>query len=448
MFYTFAPLNFMSGKYSLSATTSIVIANMIGTGVFTSLGYQLLGINDFASIIILWLVGGVIALCGAFAYSELGAALPQSGGEYNFLSKIFHPSLGFLSGWVSSTIGFAAPIALSAMALGTYMGKVVPGINPMVIGLAVILLTTVVHSFSHSVGGGFQTLFTFLKVLLIVVFICCGFFLGGVQHPSFAATAATGPTLVSPPFFISLAYVLFAYSGWNASSYIAGEVKDPRRNIPLSILVGTVVVGALYVLLNIIFLHTAPVSEMVVDTKTFAPKEVAYYSATHIFNSPAVGKVFSAIISLFLISTISSMIIAGPRVIHSIAKSFSFIRVINTTNKHGIPVAAIWMQTLIACFILCFFSFDTIVKYTSFVLALFSTITVAGVIVYRFKNPDLPRPYKTFGYPVTPVIYIIANLWFMWVMLKDQTTESLIGLAVVATGLLVYLALKLLDNKK
>jgi APA family basic amino acid/polyamine antiporter len=436
----------MAGKYSLTASTSVVIANMIGTGVFTSLGFQLLGIHDFATIVLLWIVGGIIALCGAFAYSELGAAMPQSGGEYNFLTKIFHPSLGFLSGWVSATIGFAAPIALSAMTLGKYFGTVFPALNPMVVGLVVILGATIIHSLSHSVGGSFQTLFTVLKVLLIIVFIFCGFFFGGIEHPSFAATGETWKNMLGSPFAISLVYVSFAYSGWNASSYIAGEVDEPKKNIPLSILAGTIVVGALYVLLNIIFLHTAPVNELIVDTKTFAPREVAFISASHIFNI-GVGKVFSVVISLFLVSTISSMIIAGPRVIHSIAQSFPFFKIFDRTNKYGVPVTAIWFQSIIACVILVSSSFDRIITYTTFVLTLFSTLSVLGVIVYRYKNPGLERPYRTFGYPVTPVIFIVANLWFMAFILKDKQTESLIGLGVVAAGLLVYLLLNAFTGK-
>lgn len=437
----------MRGKYSLTAATSVVIANMIGTGVFTSLGFQLLGISDFATIILLWIVGGVIALCGAFAYSELGAALPQSGGEYNFLSKIFHPSMGFLSGWVSATIGFSAPIALSALTLGKYFGTVFPSLNPVAVGLGVIIFTSIIHSFSQDMGGKLQTFFTSLKVLLIVVFIFCGFFFGGIEHPTFAATSETWKCIFSGNFAVSLVYVSFAYSGWNASSYIAGEVADPKKNIPLSILAGTIIVAVLYILLNIIFLHTAPVSELKVDTNTFAPREVAFVSASHIFSS-GVGKVLSIIISLFLVSTISSMIIAGPRVIHSMAQDFPFFKIFDRTNSHGVPTLAIWFQSSIACILLVTSTFDRIITYTTFALTLFSVFTVLGVIVYRFKNPSIERPYKTFGYPVTPILFVGANIWFLYFIVKDKTTESLIGLGIIAVGLLAYFVAHFFGNKK
>jgi APA family basic amino acid/polyamine antiporter len=437
----------MVKKYSLNTATAVVIANMIGTGVFTSLGFQLLDIHDFGTIVLLWVVGGIIALCGGFAYSELGAAMPQSGGEYNFLSKIFHPSVGFLSGWVSSTIGFAAPIALSAMTLGKYFGTVVPSLNPVAVGVFVILGATVIHSLSHKVGGGFQTLATSLKVLLIAVFIVMGFFGPAAEHPTFMPVAASWKSMISSPFAIGLVYVSFAYSGWNASSYIAGEVNEPKKNIPLSILTGTIIVTALYVLLNIVFLRTAPVNELTVDTHTFAPREVAFISASHIFNT-GVAKIFSVIISLFLVSTISSMIIAGPRVIHSIAQEFSFFKLFDQTNKWGVPVFAIWLQSLIAILILVTSSFERIITYTTFTLTFFSTLTVLGVIVYRYKNPNIERPYKTFGYPITPIIYLVVNIWFLVFIIKDKTTESLIGLGVVFAGLLVWLLLNYLENKK
>ncbi len=431
----------MPGKYSLSASTSIVIANMIGTGVFTSLGFQLLGIHDFASIVLLWLIGGVIALCGAFAYSELGAAMPQSGGEYNYLSQIFHPSIGFLSGWVSSTIGFAAPIAAAAWALGFYVNHVFPTVDPKLVGAGVILLTTLIHSQSHKLGGGFQVVFTSIKISLIVVFIVCGFVLIKGAGGSFMPTAQTMPKIFSSDFATSLVYVAFAYSGWNASAYVAGEVDNPRRNIPLSILIGTVVVAALYVLLNMAFLHAAPVNEMQ------GVKDVAFIPAKYIFGLE-ISKFINMVISVLLISTISSMVIAGPRVIHSIAQNFAFFKFFDKVNKHGVPVLAIWVQSFIALLILLVFDFETIVNYTTFVLTLFSTITVLGVIVYRYKKPGLDRPYKTWGYPVTPIIYLLINIWFLIEIIRLKTFESLIGLEIVAVGLIVYFATRLFDNKK
>jgi APA family basic amino acid/polyamine antiporter len=431
----------MNGKIKFPTALSVVIANMIGTGVFTSLGYQLPAISDFAAIIALWLVGGVVALFGAFAYSELGAALPRSGGEYNYLSEIYHPAVGFLSGWVSATIGFAAPIAAAAWALGKYFSTVVPGFSPQMIGAVVIILVTIIQSINYAIGGGFQTVATAVKVILIIVFIIFGLLCACNTHISIQPTAQTYKDILSAPFAVSLVYVSFAYSGWNASSYIAGEVDNPKRNIPLSILVGTLLVTVLYIMINYVFLRTAPVEEMK------GVNEVAFISAKYIFGDNG-AKLISLIISVLLISTISSMVIVGPRVIQMIGEDYSIFRLLARKNSAGIPVVAIVSQSLIALVLLFSSSFDMIITYISFTLSLFTTLTVLGVFILRFQKPDLERPYKTWGYPVTPAIFLILNCWFLWFVFKGKPAASLVGLSVVAIGLVVYFLAKILSKNK
>ena len=431
----------MNGKIKFPTALSVVIANMIGTGVFTSLGYQLPAISDFSAIIALWLVGGVVALFGAFAYSELGAALPRSGGEYNFLSQIYHPAVGFLSGWVSATIGFAAPIAAAAWALGKYFSTVIPGYSPQMIGAVVIVLVTIVQSINYAIGGGFQTVATAVKVVLIIVFIIFGLLCACNTHISIAPTAQTYKDIFSAPFAISLVYVSFAYSGWNASSYISGEVDNPKRNIPLSILVGTLLVTVLYIMINYVFLRTAPVEEMK------GVNEVAFISAKYIFGDNG-AKLISLIISVLLVSTISSMVIVGPRVIQMIGEDYSIFRILSRKNSNGIPVIAIASQSLIALILLYSSSFDMIITYISFTLSLFTTLTVLGVFILRYQQPNLERPYKTWGYPVTPAIFLILNVWFLWFVFKGKPVASLVGLGVVALGLVVYFLAKFLSKNK
>ena len=431
----------MNGKIKFPTALSVVIANMIGTGVFTSLGYQLPAISDFSAIIALWLVGGVVALFGAFAYSELGAALPRSGGEYNYLSEIYHPAVGFLSGWVSATIGFAAPIAAAAWALGKYFSTVVPGFSPQMIGAVVIILVTIVQSINYAIGGGFQTVATAIKVILIIVFIIFGLLCACNTHISVVPTAQTYTDIFSAPFAISLVYVSFAYSGWNASSYIAGEVDNPKRNIPLSILVGTLLVTVLYIMINYVFLRTAPVEEMK------GVNEVAFISAKYIFGDNG-AKLISMIISILLVSTISSMVIVGPRVIQMIGEDYSIFKFLARKNSNGIPVIAIASQSLIALVLLFSSSFDMIITYISFTLSLFTTLTVLGVFILRFQKPDLERPYKTWGYPVTPAIFLILNCWFLWFVFKGKPVASLVGLSVVALGLVVYFLAKFHSKNK
>lgn len=431
----------MKSKIGLYTALSLVVANMVGTGVFTSLGFQLLGISDFSAIMLLWIAGGVIALFGSFAYSELGAAIPRSGGEYRFLSEIYHPLVGFLSGWISATIGFAAPVAAAAWALGKYVNTIYPTASAQLIGAAVIVLITIIQSLNYKVGNGFQSVSTTLKIVLILVLIVCGLFYVNPVAISVLPTENTWRDVTGASFAISLVYVSYAYSGWNASSYIAGEMKNPKRNIPLSILGGTILVSALYILLNYVFLKTAPVAEM------RGVAEVAFVSAKHIFGE-AGSKLISAMISLLLVSTISSMIIVGPRVIHAMGEDYPLFALLTRKNKNDIPVSAIMLQSIISLVLLFTSSFDSIITCISFTLTLFSTLTVFGVIIYRIRKPEMERPYKTFGYPYTPLIYLAINIWFLYFVFVGKTEESLVGLGIVALGAVVYFVADFLLKKK
>ena len=224
---------------SVSAMTAVTlaVADMIGIGVFTSLGFQVAAIPSPFAVIMLWVVGGIAALAGALCYAELSAMFPRSGGEYNLLSRIFNPAVGFLAGWVSATVGFAAPIALAAMAFGSYFAGVVPGAPPLLLGLAVVWLVSLVHLSGVQLGAKFQNISTFIKLGLIVVLIIAGLAFGTPQDISFAPAATTSTYIGSAPFAIGLVYVLYSYSGWNAATYIASEIHDPQRNLPRSIII-------------------------------------------------------------------------------------------------------------------------------------------------------------------------------------------------------------------
>ena len=422
-------------KYSLGSATSIVVANMIGTGIFVSLGYQLMDIKDLATIIALWVVGGLIALCGAFAYSELGAAMPNSGGEYHFLSRIFHPGLGFMSGWLSATIGFSAPIALNAMLFASYFNQVFP-CDKATVAIVLILAITLINSINHAASGRFQKIFTLLKVLLIVVFIIAGMALGN-EPVSFLPTDATMSGILSSSFAIGLVYVSFAYSGWNATAYISSEIYSPQRNVPLSIIFGTLLVMLLYILLNVVFLKAAPIEMLMVDPSNMEQKELGFITASILFGNK-IGVLMSLVICLFLVSSVSSMIIAGPRVIQSIARDYPVLSVLGQQSEEKVPRLSMIIQACIAIVIALTGKFDTVITYTTFAMTLFSTLTVIGTMVSRYTQPELVRPYKTWGYPVTPILFVAANCWFMYFLFTEKSIETLIGLGIIAIGFLVY----------
>lgn len=418
---------------SIITATAIVVANMVGAGVFTSLGFQVAGIPSGFPIMVLWMLGGIVALCGALSYAELASALPRSGGEYNFLSRIYHPSLGFLAGWVSATIGFAAPAALLAIALGKYLTGAFPGLHvaPAVISLGVLWLVAVAHLRGLRQGSVFQNLWTGTNIIFIVVLVVAGFLSGKAEPISFLPQKGDWDLIKSAPFAVSLVWVMYAYSGWNASTYIVNEIRRPQRNVPRSVFFGTLIVLALYVALNAMFLHTTPVSKMRGELY------VALTVGSHVFGSQG-GKIVSVLISIGLVACISSMTWVGPRVMATMGEDFSMLRFFSRRTAGGIPVAAILFQVIMATVLIVTSSFETVANYTMFSLTACGFLTVLGVIVLRFTQPGLPRPYRTLGYPVTPLIFLAVCGYMMFYLLKEKRTESLASIGTMLVGLLIY----------
>ncbi|HEX5000654.1 MAG TPA: amino acid permease [Terriglobia bacterium] len=413
--------------------TSLVIASMIGTGVFTSLGYQVLGIHSVFALLMLWVIGGIASLCGALAYGELGAAMPRSGGEYRYLSEIFHPALGFLSGWVSATVGFAAPVALAAMAMGDYTSKVFPSIRPMGLAAAAVILLTLIHAGNLRLGSWLQDVFTALKLILIVVFIAAGFVVGPAagHQIRLMPDGSTWSEIFSQSFAISLFFVSYSYSGWNTSAYIAGEIKDPQRNLPRSLFWGTLAVTLLYVLLNFVFLYTTPADKLAGQV------DVGYIAADSIFGALG-GKIMGIMIALLLVSSVSSWIMAGPRVAQTMGQDIPLLGIFAKTTRTGIPAFAIGVQSLISLLLIRTSTFDQVLTYIGFTLNLFTLMTVTGLIMLRIKRPEMQRPYRTWGYPYTVIVFLLIGLWLLVYGLIYKPTESLMGLGTVLTGLAVY----------
>ncbi len=420
-----------------STVTAVVIANMIGTGVFTSLGFQLQGIQSGFVLLLLWALGGLIALCGAMTYAELGAALPRSGGEYNFLTRIYHPMAGFVSGWVSATIGFAAPTALAAMTFAAYATSLLPAEHSVLIdkalavGLVVVL--TAVHSVSRRQSGGLQALFTVLKVAAIVVFCVAALLLVDAPQPvSFLPSSGDGALITGGAFAVSLIYVSYAYTGWNAATYLSSELENPQRDLPGILFLGTAVVTSLYVALHYVFLSVAPMEAMV------GQLEVGYVAAEYAFGEVG-GRFAGAALALLLISTVSAMTLAGPRVLLVIGEDFRPLSFLSRTNSDGLPYVAIMVQSTLTLIFILTSSFESVLVFAGFTLALNSFVTVLGVFVLRRRQPDLERPYRTFGYPVTPRIYLALMGWTLSYVLYQRPTEGLFGIGIIASGVVFYL---------
>ena len=422
-------------KFKYSTVTAVVIANMVGTGVFTSLGFQLLDIESGFVILLLWATGGLVAVCGAMTYAELGAAMPRSGGEYNFLTQIYHPAAGFVSGWTSATIGFAGPTALAAITFAAYATSVFDASSEwlekvMASGLVIIL--TLIHASSRRNSGGLQMAFTVLKVGVIVLFcIVAVIVVDDPQPVRFLPAAGDGRLITSGAFAVSLIYVSYAYTGWNAATYLSSELEEPQKTLPGILLTGTLVVTVLYVALNYVFLFTAPIDAMKGEV------EVGYIAAQAAFGD--FGANFTGLVlASLLISTVSAMTIAGPRVLQVIGEDFSTLRFLSRKNGDGIPGNAIYVQSTLAVAFILTSSFESILVFAGFTLALNSFATVAGVFVLRARQPDLPRPYRTFLYPLPPLIYLMLTAWTLVFVLMSRPVEGLFGVGVIGSGLIVY----------
>jgi APA family basic amino acid/polyamine antiporter len=436
-------------RFSLTTATALVIANMVGTGVFTSLGFQVVGLSSGFALILLWILGGMVALFGALTYSEAGVMFPRSGGEYYYLTSMFHPALGFLSGWISFLVGFAAPVAASAMALGRYLTSALglPEKPPVVsilktsswIALAVIAFLTALHSLDKAAGAKFQNVITIFKVLFVFVLIALGLALGRSAGLSFAPHGRAIRDVLSPAFAVSMFFVSFSYSGWNAAAYVAGEIDRPSRNLPRSLIAGTLFVIAMYVLLNFVFLYAVPLPEL------SGKIEVGYVFADKVFGS-AGGRIMGGTIAFLLLSSISAMIIAGPRISRVIGEDYRLFRWLGRTTKKDIPSLAIVTQGLLSGIYILTSSFDQVIVFIGFTLNLFTFLTVLGVMVMRGKRPDLPRPYKTLGYPVVPVVFLLIQVYILVYGLLFRPKESLAGIGITLVGLFVYACRKYGDT--
>jgi basic amino acid/polyamine antiporter, APA family len=416
-------------KVGLITCTALAMANMIGTGVFTSLGFQVMAIPSPFLILLLWVLGGLVALCGAMSYAELAAAFPRSGGEYNFLSAIYHPAIGFMGGFVSVAVGFSAPIALSALALGKYAAAALPGTSATWVSVSVVLLLALVHSFTVRASGNFQVVITSLKVALIVGFILLGFWRRGALDVT--PLAGDFGRALSGPFAVSLMFVLYAYSGWNAAAYIIGEVREPQRTVPASLLLATVVVTILYVFLNAVFLASGPMSG-------FAGKiEVGEIAARNLLGEQG-GRIMSALIAGGLISSVSAMTWAGPRVAQAVGEDFPALGILARTSTGGVPRLAIGVQTALVLFMVATSTFEAVLVYAQFSILACSFLTVLGVIVLRWRQPNLARPFRCWGYPATPGVFLALNLFAMVYGAIDRPEQALAGLATLLLGIGLY----------
>ncbi len=417
----------MKSKISIYTASAIVVANMIGTGVFTSVGFQLSSIQNTWSILILWLIGGILALFGAFAYAELGTHFKESGGDYIYLSRVFHPALGYLSAWAGLTVGFSAPVALAAMAFTKYLAPF--GLQGNVwLAIVIIILIGLMHSFTIRHSSRLQNYSTAIKVLFIVCLIILGFSISGNASNAVDFSNGWQKEILKPGFAVSMVYVSFAYTGWNAAAYVVDEIDTPSKNLPKALIGSTLFVAVVYVLFQLVLLKNATVGQMQNH------EEVTFIAFDNLLGS-AGGKWVSVFIAIQLVATISSYLWVGPRVTRAMAMENKLWQPLAKKNKHGIPVAAVWAHVFISIILTLTGSFEKVLLYAGFVLQLMASLTVASSLFIKNKEKSTFRsPLK----PALQVIFLIFNVWVLIFTMVDRPAESLIGLGVLLIGGIIY----------
>jgi APA family basic amino acid/polyamine antiporter len=402
---------------------------MIGTGVFTTTGLMAQSGAGGGDILVAWMLGGLIALCGALCYGEVGANLPHSGGEYYYLSRLIHPSLGFMSGTVSVVVGFAAPIAASAMAMNFYLATVITGWPVRSMAAVVVIALALLHAREVHIGSRFQTFITVIKVLLILTFIAA-VFLAFPRGDHSDLLKLNNRFLVSAPFAVVLVFVSFAYAGWNAAAYIATELKAPARTLPRSLLLGTVIVTILYFLLNLSYL-------LVVPAKSLAGVDQVGYTVASKLWGPSAGGIVSMLIALTLLCPISSMMMVGPRIAEAMARDGFLPQWLSRLNHRNVPARAIALQAGIAVLIAVTFRFDTLLLYIAFTLNIFSALTVLSL--FRLRREGRAKVKVCIGYPVTPLIFLGFTIWMTVWSIQAVPNAALYGVITLTSGYVLYL---------
>lgn len=412
-----------------TAASALVIANMIGTGIFMTTGFLAARLGSPLLVLGVWVAGAVLALCGASVYAELGAMIPRAGGEYVYLSRAFHPAVGFVAGFVSLVVGFAAPIAATAYAFGAYLHAAAPAVPVMVAAVGVIVAMTALHMGDVVLGSHIQTALSAYKVLVIVAFIGAAALFGEGDMSHFAAP----PTAVTPAdLAVCLVLVSFAYSGWNAAAYVAGELRDPGKTLPRALIWGTSAVAALYLALNVVFFYGAGPAAL-----AGSPDDVADVAARALFGVE-LGRTFSLAIALALVSSVSAMILTGPRVAMAMAEDGHLLGALARRNGRRVPWVAVAAQGALAVVIVSTATFEDLLTYIGFTLSIFAALTVVAAFVLRRREPHTPRPFRAIGWPFTPLLFLAMSLWMVVFSILEKPVVTAWGGGTLAVGLLLY----------
>jgi APA family basic amino acid/polyamine antiporter len=438
-------------QLGIGSATALVISNMIGTGILTTSGFLAGQLGSAQLVLLVWIAGAICALVGAFCYSELGVNFPSSGGEYVYLTEAYGPTWGFMTGWISFFAGFSAPIAAAALAFSYYLGHFFSALRlesawavigsgawelklgaAQALASAIIVLFTLINCLGIRRTARVQNVLTSLKIFIILAFLVTGFAFGDGSWDNFSHPAVrTSVTPVFWQFFLSLFYIYVAYSGWNAATYVAEELKHPARTLPWSLTYGTAMVAALFIALNVLFIYAVPLDEMK------GVVAVGALAARHLFG-PAVAGIFSAAMALSLLATVNAEVTIGPRVYYAMAKNGAFFKVAAKVDpRWHTPVIAILCQGV--CSILMTVSpFLNLLLYIGLLLNFFAVLSVGSLFVFRRRPGWQKLGVVSFAYPLLPAFFVAVGIWMtiLGVMLRPAISAA--AVLTVAAGAAVY----------
>ena len=443
-------------RLGLFDSTMMMVGIVIGSGIFLTTGIMARSIPSAGLILLAWIVGGILALAGALTFAELGAAMPEAGGQYVYLREAYGPLAGFLFGWILFLVAMGGSIATLAVGFAEYVGHFFPSLSTktyifsteipifgqsfryslsmgQMVGIGTIIVLSTINYIGVGFGKMVQNIFTVVKIGTIVVFIILGFTIGNTTSISlnFNQTGFNfGQMIIG--FGVALIAVSWAFDGWHNLNYVAGEIKNPKRNLPISLILGTLVITGLYVLMNVVYLLALPVNEI------SGVVRIAEKAATTLFGSTTASLVSAAVI-VSTFGALNGAIFVGPRVYYAMARDGIFFRRVGRVHpRFQTPSSAILFQTVWACMLTLTGTYEQLFTYVMFITILFWIAGTASVFKLRRKYPDLPRPYKTWGYPVVPILFIAASVGILFNTLVERSIESLAGVVLTCVGVPVY----------
>ncbi len=443
-------------QLGLFDSVMIMVGIIIGSGIFLTTGIMAKSIPSAGLILLAWFVGGLLTLAGALTYAELGAAMPEAGGQYVYLREAYGRLSGFLFGWILFLVYMTGGIAALALAFAEYLGYFFPSLGTQnflftmnvtvfqssmqyslssgqIIGVIVIGVLSIFNFVGVGLGKFIQNVFTVVKIGTIAAIIILGFAIGKGTSPEFVLNPRgmdIGSIFMG--FGVSLIAVAWAFDGWNNVNFVAGEIKNPARNLPLALILGTLGVTFLYILVNYIYLYALPMKE-ITGTVRIAEK------ATGSLFGASTGALISALIIVSVFGSLNGSVLVGPRVYYAMAKDGLFFRkVAHVHPRFRTPGFSILIQAIWACILTLLGSFEQVFTFAMFMAILFWIWATASVFTLRKKRPDLPRPYKTWGYPVVPAVFIITSVAILLNTLLEKPVESIAGLLLTAVGIPVY----------